>query len=177
MLPSFAVNNYYIILNVNSRHRLHYVWFQNNPGQVNIWVCILYSVNSNAYTTPVRIFGKPYAHKLCAVDIFWNVTHRQAISLLPSFMIQWAILIFIKCLSTNQNQLYCSMQVSINIDINCHSAVILDFCAATDNTCFSLGIEECTLGVHQTVLTENLIYKSVEGAYFFGIKYAKIVLA
>ena len=28
---------YYIILNVNLKiHRLHYVWFQNNPGQVNI---------------------------------------------------------------------------------------------------------------------------------------------
>ena len=39
MLPSRAVNNYYIILNVSVIkyvHRLHYVWFQNNPGQVNI---------------------------------------------------------------------------------------------------------------------------------------------
>ena len=36
MLPSRAVNNYYILLNVNEIHRLYYVWLQNNPGQVNI---------------------------------------------------------------------------------------------------------------------------------------------
>ena len=36
MLPSRAVNNSYIILNVDYIHRLHYIWFQNNPGQVNI---------------------------------------------------------------------------------------------------------------------------------------------
>ena len=50
--------------------RCIYVWFQNNPGQVNIWVCISYSVNSNAHLTPVKIYGEPYAHKLCAVNIF-----------------------------------------------------------------------------------------------------------
>ena len=38
--------------------------------QVNIWVCISCSVNSNAHTTPVRIYGDPYAHKFCAVYIF-----------------------------------------------------------------------------------------------------------
>ena len=54
---------------------------EGNMGncQVNIWVCISYSVNSNAHTTPVRIYGEPYAHKFCAVDIFWNITRRQAI--------------------------------------------------------------------------------------------------
>ena len=57
-----------------------YIRFQNNPGQVNIRVCILYSVNSNAYTTPVRIYGEPYAHKFCAVDIFWNITRCQVLS-------------------------------------------------------------------------------------------------
>ena len=51
MLPSRAVNNYYIILN--------YVWFRNNRGQVNTWVCIPYSVSSNNHsTTPVRIYGE-----------------------------------------------------------------------------------------------------------------------
>ena len=48
MLPSRAVNIYDIILNVNYIHRLHYVWLQNNQSQVNIRVCISYSVNSNA---------------------------------------------------------------------------------------------------------------------------------
>ena len=36
MLPSRAVNNYFILLNVNQILRLHYVWFRKNPGQVNI---------------------------------------------------------------------------------------------------------------------------------------------
>ena len=36
--------------------------------------------NSNAHTTPVRIYGEPYAHKFCAVDIFWKITCRRAIS-------------------------------------------------------------------------------------------------
>ena len=44
------------------------------------WVCISYYVKSNALTTPVRIYGEPYAHKFCTVDIFWNITRRQAIS-------------------------------------------------------------------------------------------------
>ena len=35
-----------------------------------IYVCISYSVNSNAHTTPVWIYGKPYAHKFFAVNIF-----------------------------------------------------------------------------------------------------------
>ena len=29
-----------------------------------------YSVNSNAHTTPVRIYGEPYAPKFCAVNFF-----------------------------------------------------------------------------------------------------------
>mgnify|MGYP003692152999 CR=1 FL=1 len=95
-------------------HRLHYIWFQNNPGQVNIWVCISYSMNSNAHTRPVRIYGKSYENKFCAVDIFWNIIHRQAISpvakfhhvLGRGFRIQRVILLFIKRLSANQNQLF-----------------------------------------------------------------------
>ena len=43
MLHSRAVNNYYNILNINFSeiYRLHYVWFQNNPVQVNICAYIL----------------------------------------------------------------------------------------------------------------------------------------
>ena len=89
-------------------------WFQNNRGQVNICVCISYSVSSNPHTAPVRIYGEMYAHKFCAVEIFWNINSRQAISpvakfhhmLGRGFRIQWVILIFIKCLSANQNQLF-----------------------------------------------------------------------
>ena len=43
MLPSRAINIYYIILNVSVIkyiHRLHYFWFHNDPGQVNIQVNI-----------------------------------------------------------------------------------------------------------------------------------------
>ena len=64
---------------------IKYVWFQNNPGQVNICVCNSYSVYLNAHTTPVRIYGEPYAHKFCAVDNFWNITRRQAISTVIKF--------------------------------------------------------------------------------------------
>ena len=75
MLPSRAVNEYYIILNVNLIHRLHYVWFRNFPDQVNILVCIRrqseFIVNST--------------HKFCAVDIILNITRHQAISPVPKF--------------------------------------------------------------------------------------------
>ena len=79
----------YIILNVNQIH-LHDVWFQNNPGQnnpgqLNICVCISLSVYSNAQTTPFRIYGKPYAHNFCAVDILRSIATRQAISSVPKF--------------------------------------------------------------------------------------------
>ena len=58
--------------------------------------------------------SEPYAHKFYAVDIFGNITCRQAISPVTKFcyvlghgyMIQRVILIFIKCLSANQNQLF-----------------------------------------------------------------------
>ena len=87
------------------------VWFQNNPGQVNICACI-FVLRLFKRSYDARIYGEPYAHKFCAVDNFWNVTRRQAI--LPvatfhhvfgrGFMIPRAILIFIKCLPANQNQ-------------------------------------------------------------------------
>ena len=75
--------------------------------------CISYFVYSNAQMTPVRIFGEPYAHKICAVDIFGNISRSQAISpvakshhvLGRGLMIQRVILIFIKCFLANQNQL------------------------------------------------------------------------
>ena len=42
-----------------------------NPGQVNVRVYVVsFSVNSNAQRTPLRIYGEPYVHKFCAVDIF-----------------------------------------------------------------------------------------------------------
>ena len=74
----------------------------------------LFSVKSNTHMTLVRIYGDPYAHKFCTVDILWNITRRQAISpvakfhhlLGHGFMIQRVIMIFIKCLSANQNQLF-----------------------------------------------------------------------
>ena len=64
------------------------------------------SIYSNAHMMPVRIYGEPYAHKFCTVDIFWNITRRQAISpvakfhhvLGRGFMIQRVILLFIKCM-------------------------------------------------------------------------------
>ena len=49
--------------------------FQNNPGQVNIWVCMSYSVNSNAHTTPVRTYGESYAHKFCRLTKFYSLSH------------------------------------------------------------------------------------------------------
>ena len=52
--------------------------FQNNPSQVNICACISYSVYSNAQVMPVRIYGEQYAHKICAIDNFQNITRRQA---------------------------------------------------------------------------------------------------
>ena len=107
-LPSRAVNNYYIILNVSVIkyvHRLHNVWFQNNPSQVNICVCILFK--------PVRIYGKPYAHKFCAVDIFWeyhpsstNITRCEVPLHVKAWFHDSPVDIDIKCLSPNQNQLF-----------------------------------------------------------------------
>ena len=34
---------------------------------------------------PVKIYGEPHVHKFCAVDIFWNIIHRQAISPVAKF--------------------------------------------------------------------------------------------
>ena len=72
MLYFCAGNIYKKWLNVNLKHRPYYVWFQNNPGQVNICVCISYSAYSNGQMTPVRIYGEQYAHKFCAFDIFFE---------------------------------------------------------------------------------------------------------
>ena len=75
MLPSHAVNNYYniIIMNVYSIHRLHYVWFQNNPGQVNNYVCTSYSVNSNAHMMPSEFMVNPMRIN-SAQSIFFGIS-------------------------------------------------------------------------------------------------------
>ena len=78
--------------------------FKNNPSQVNICGCISYSVYSNAQVMPVRIYGE-----ICAIDNFWNITCRQAISPVAKshhvlgcgLMIQLVIVIFILCFSAN----------------------------------------------------------------------------
>ena len=59
-------------------------------------ICISYSVNSNSHTTPVRIYGEPYSHKFCAVDIFFknhpsssNITRCQVPSREKACMVSW----------------------------------------------------------------------------------------
>ena len=44
-----------------------------------------HSVFRTPYTTQVRIYGEPYAHKFCAVDIFLKITRCQAISPVAKF--------------------------------------------------------------------------------------------
>ena len=73
------------------------------------WICVIVFRTSpcikNGHTTPVRIYSEPSSG---------NITRRQAISLVAKFhhvlwrgfMIQRVNLIFIKCLSANQNQLF-----------------------------------------------------------------------
>ena len=82
MLSSRAVNNYFILLNVNQILRLHYVWFRKNPGQVNICAWISYSVYSNAQLTPVqKLRWTVRASTLHSRYFFLNITRCQAISL------------------------------------------------------------------------------------------------
>ena len=81
---------------------------------MNILFCISYAFNSNVHTTPVWIYGEADAQKFCAVDIFWNFARRQVTSpvaklqhvLGRGFVIQRVILIFMKCLPVNENQLF-----------------------------------------------------------------------
>ena len=70
---TLSCTQYYIILSVNWIHRLHNVWFQNNLGQVNILVCLSYSVYSNAHTTPVRksYFRRQTRDKLSSEILTW----------------------------------------------------------------------------------------------------------
>ena len=81
LVQSIIIILYWMLIKYNT---LHYVGFQNNPGQMNIWVFISYSVNLNSHTTPVRIYGEQYAHIFCAFDIFLeyhpsssNITRRR----------------------------------------------------------------------------------------------------
>ena len=84
---------YWMLLKLNV-----YITFAFKTIQVK-W--IFEFVFRTAHTTPVRIYGEPYAHKFCAIDIFWKITCRQAIShvvkfhhvLGRGFMIQRVILI------------------------------------------------------------------------------------
>ena len=60
---------------------------------------------------PVRIYGELYVHKFCAVNIFMNNTHRQAISPVAKFhhvlgcgfMMQWVMVFFIQ-ISLSQSE-------------------------------------------------------------------------
>ena len=95
-----------IILSQNLLNTLHLVSKQSRPGQVNICGCISYSIYmySNAHMRQVRIYFGPYAHNYNTINIFLNITHRQAISPVAKFyhlrghgfLIQLLILIFMK---------------------------------------------------------------------------------
>ena len=49
----------------------------------------MYSVNLNAHTTQVGIYGEPYAHRFCAVYIFFGISPVvKQYHPLPSFNIK-----------------------------------------------------------------------------------------
>ena len=105
MLPSLAVNNYYTILSVS----LHVIFYK-----YIVYIMIGFKTIQVKFIRRQSVFGE-YPHKFCAVDIFWNIIRRQALSpvakshhvLGRGCMIQLVILIFINsCLSANQNQLF-----------------------------------------------------------------------
>ena len=96
--------------NHNYLHRL-----VSKQSMSSKYLYISHSVCSNAHTTPVRIYGEPYMHKFCAVDFFFLEYHSSSSNITRcqfhhglgrGLMIQRVILIFIKCLSANQNQLF-----------------------------------------------------------------------
>ena len=122
-------------------HRLHYVCFQNNPGQVNVGVCVSYSVNSNAHTTPVRIYGEPYAHKFSAVDIFLeyhpsssNITRCQVPSRVRAWFHDSAGDIDFYPMSLTQSECYYNDDLkqnafgNIGCKKNCDSAYSISLC-------------------------------------------------
>ena len=43
---------------------------------VKIYIISYFHVNKKFF----KIYGEPNVHKFCAIDIFWNITRRQAIS-------------------------------------------------------------------------------------------------
>ena len=88
------------------RLNLHLVSIQSRTCEC-LNLCFVVRKFKRSYDAS-QIFCEPYAHKFCSVDIFWNITRRQAISpiLGHGFTIQRVILIFIKCLSANHNQLF-----------------------------------------------------------------------
>ena len=115
MLPSFAVNYYYIILNVNIKY-IVYITYGFKTNWVK-WIFVfvfhipyiqtLIRHQSESMVNSARI---NYAQSI----FFWNITRRQTISpvaksrhvLVRGFMIHRVIFIFIKCRSANQNQLF-----------------------------------------------------------------------
>ena len=80
----------------------------------------------------VRIYGEPYTHKFCTVDIFGNITRLQAIPSVAKFhhvlgrgfTIRRVILIFIICLSANQKQVFYIWKY--NIHTYCRQLIVLD---------------------------------------------------
>ena len=114
MLPSRAVNNYYIIPMLFKYIVYITSGFKTCTIQVKLILVLVICIYSNVQMTPVRVYGEPYAHIFCAVDIFWNIARLQAISpvakshyvLRRGLMIQLEILNFFKCFSANQNQLF-----------------------------------------------------------------------
>ena len=103
---SRAVNNKYIV----------YITFCFKTMQVK-WI---FSVNSNAYTTPTRIYAEPYAHEFCTVNIFGissvvkqyhpspsNITRCQVPSSVNAMFHDSSMkddIDFIECLSASQTQ-------------------------------------------------------------------------
>ena len=54
--------------------------------------CISYSVCSNSHTTPVRIYGEPYVHKFCAVNILFGISPVvKHYNPLPSSITCWGV--------------------------------------------------------------------------------------
>ena len=80
MLPFRAVNNYSFSL---YWMLIKYIYMTSGfkTLQVN-WKFVF--VFSNVQTTPFRIYGKPYAHKFCAVDIFGASPRVKQYHLFPS---------------------------------------------------------------------------------------------
>ena len=84
--------------------------FQNNPGQVNICICVSYFHIFKRWDKAIQNQCKQYLHCICTVYNVWNITRCWAISAVAKFhyelgcgfMIQRVVLIFI---ISNRNHL------------------------------------------------------------------------